>query len=208
MDLELLEGHPITDAEMNEIKAEFHPGNTVNVNILFPVGAILPMSGNLAPDGFLPCDGRVVDIEDYPNLANYYEQAQGSKNFYGGDGTTTFGVPDLRGEFLRGSGTNSHSGQGSGSIVGQHQDATEIRYVQITDQSSASIQFLDSTDWADIVRNNQDSVIRVTGTQENPTYNKLIKGTYQATQDTSGRTLPASKTSRPTNTSVLYCVKY
>ena len=39
----------------------------------------------------------------------------------------SFGIPDLRGEFLRGTGTNSHVNGGNGAGVGEHQDATAIR---------------------------------------------------------------------------------
>ena len=39
-----------------------------------------------------------------------------------GDGVTTFKVPNLLGEFLRGTGTNSYTNQGSGANVGVHQD--------------------------------------------------------------------------------------
>ena len=81
--------------------------------------------GNNTPDYFLSCDGTVYNISDYPYLAEHFKTEFGSYNYFGGNGTTTFAVPDLRGEFLRGTGTNSHASQGSGESVGIHQDGTE-----------------------------------------------------------------------------------
>lgn len=52
-----------------------------------------------APDGYLICNGVVYNISDYPILG----PKLGST--YGGNGTTTFGVPDLRGRVPVGVGT-------------------------------------------------------------------------------------------------------
>ena len=48
-------------------------------------------AGNFAPVGYLPCDGRLVNIAD--NDALYMLLG----TTYGGDGQVTFGLPDLRG---------------------------------------------------------------------------------------------------------------
>jgi microcystin-dependent protein len=60
------------------------------------VGNIAFFVQSIAPSGFLICDGSVYNIEDYLALANVLGDA------YGGDGITTFAVPDLRGQFVRG----------------------------------------------------------------------------------------------------------
>lgn len=49
-------------------------------------------SSDNADDSWLPCDGRTLTISSYPELANFYKNALGSINYYGGDGTTTFKV--------------------------------------------------------------------------------------------------------------------
>lgn len=90
-------------------------------NTASPVGTINAYGGTTAPDGWLLCQGQAVSRTDYSELFSVI-----GTNFGGGDGSTTFNVPDLRGEFLRGAGTNGHSGQGSGGTVGQHQNATEV----------------------------------------------------------------------------------
>lgn len=56
-----------------------------------PVGAELPFHGGTVPDGFLLMYGQTVNIADYPALFTVL----GTQ--HGGDGVTTFGIPDSRG---------------------------------------------------------------------------------------------------------------
>ena len=79
-----------------------------------PIGVVSAYMGTTAPNNYLICDGTAYNISDYQNLADHIKNNFGSYNFFGGDGTTTFAVPDLRGEFLRGAGN-------SGGAVGEHQ---------------------------------------------------------------------------------------
>jgi microcystin-dependent protein len=48
------------------------------------------------PAGTVLPDGSVLNIVDYPLLAAHYEAVYGFANHHGGDGVTTFGVPDTR----------------------------------------------------------------------------------------------------------------
>jgi hypothetical protein len=59
-----------------------------------PIGTINPYMGTVAPIGWLACDGTVYNISDYPDLATHIASQFGSTNFFGGDGVTTFAVPD------------------------------------------------------------------------------------------------------------------
>lgn len=61
------------------------------------VGKIEPFARTVAPIGWLECDGQAVNRTDYPNLF-----LQIGTLFGAGNGTTTFNLPDLRGEFIRG----------------------------------------------------------------------------------------------------------
>ena len=79
-----------------------------------PTGTILSFMGTIAPTGYVICDGTEYNITSHTNLANFIKEQFGSYNYFGGDGETTFAVPDLRGEFLRGSGK-------TGGEVGLHQ---------------------------------------------------------------------------------------
>ncbi|TCJ12643.1 phage tail protein [Flaviaesturariibacter flavus] len=55
------------------------------------VGEIKMIGFSYAPDGWLPCDGRLVPITQFQALFSLLG------NKYGGDGRTNFGLPDLRG---------------------------------------------------------------------------------------------------------------
>lgn len=62
-----------------------------------PIGTRGYFEGQTAPQGWLICDGSTKNIADYPDLATYIASQQGSVNYYGGDGTTTFGLPTMSG---------------------------------------------------------------------------------------------------------------
>jgi microcystin-dependent protein len=60
-----------------------------------PVGHIISHMGNNAPAHYLICDGTEYTIEDYPDLAQHFIDEFGSVNCFGGDGVTTFAVPNI-----------------------------------------------------------------------------------------------------------------
>jgi phage-related tail fiber protein len=100
----------------------------------FPIGAVIAYAGNnpsALGQGWLPCDGRSLPINDtYRPLFN----AIGTVN--GGNGSSEFNLPDYRGRFLRGvdhgagrdpdasSRTASASGGATGDSVGSVQGDT------------------------------------------------------------------------------------
>jgi microcystin-dependent protein len=57
-------------------------------------GMIIDVPKLPVPLGFLECDGTIYNVPDYPDLAAYLGSS------YGGDGTTTFGVPNYKGRVL------------------------------------------------------------------------------------------------------------
>jgi microcystin-dependent protein len=61
------------------------------------VGSIAPFSTPEAPEGWLECNGQEVDRQKYIKLFNIIGETFGK-----GDGKTTFKLPDLRGQFVRG----------------------------------------------------------------------------------------------------------
>jgi microcystin-dependent protein len=76
------------------------------------VGAIMLFGGPYAPEGWILADGRSLKISDNPVLYSLY----GTR--FGGDGVTTFNVPDLRGRFVFGA-TNSGTIGGAGGAEKQ-----------------------------------------------------------------------------------------
>ena len=63
----------------------------------FPAGSVIYHAANTAPSGFLKADGATVSRSTYSDLFAAIGTTYGA-----GDGSTTFLVPDLRGEFMRG----------------------------------------------------------------------------------------------------------
>lgn len=55
------------------------------------VGEIRMFAGNFAPSGWMLCQGQLIPISEYETLFNLI----GTN--YGGDGQSTFALPDLRG---------------------------------------------------------------------------------------------------------------
>jgi microcystin-dependent protein len=55
------------------------------------VGEIRMFAGNFQPDGWMFCEGQLLPISEYETLFNLIGTT------YGGDGQSTFGLPDLRG---------------------------------------------------------------------------------------------------------------
>lgn len=179
-------------------------------NVTTPTGSIIAQMGNVAPDGYLFCDGTEYNISDYKTLADYIKTQFGSYNYWGGNGTTTFAVPDLRGEFLRGTGTASRN-EGSGTSVGAHQNATVIPtiHTRITADGRGFIWFNNSklssnndayTNYMDKGNINRTTPIYQVGFASDSNNN--------ATEGWGSTSAVASYTTRPTNTSVLYCIKY
>ena len=62
-----------------------------------PIGTVAYFDGTQAPVGWLLCNGGTHNITDYPELAAYFASHHGRSNYYGGNGTTTFGVPLQKG---------------------------------------------------------------------------------------------------------------
>jgi microcystin-dependent protein len=72
-------------------------GNTIVS--LFPPGIVMPYAGVVNPmpfQGWLPCDGNIYSIASQPALYSVIGF------LYGGNGSSTFGVPDLRGRVIAG----------------------------------------------------------------------------------------------------------
>jgi microcystin-dependent protein len=84
-----------------------------------PPGVIFPYASSATPVGFLECNGAAVSRTTYAALF-----AAIGTTFGSGDGSTTFNVPDLRGEFMR---FYDHGrGVDSGRVFGSAQsDATK-----------------------------------------------------------------------------------
>ena len=77
-------------------------------------GSVIIMPVNTVPTGYLECDGSAISRTTYADLFTVISTTYGS-----GDGSTTFNIPDLRGEFIRG--WDNGRGQDSGRSIGTSQ---------------------------------------------------------------------------------------
>ncbi len=78
---------------------------------IFPTGGITDFAGSTAPTGYLMCYGQIVNVADYPRLFSVIGAT------YGGNGVTTFGIPDLRGRVT--AGKDNMGGTPAGRLTGQ-----------------------------------------------------------------------------------------
>ncbi|WP_231421465.1 phage tail protein [Pseudomonas sp. Leaf59] len=93
----------------------WHSGN-FDPNALLPTGTSIAFASSSVPVGFLKENGAAVSRTVYANLFAVIG------TFYGaGDGSTTFNLPDSRGEFFRGA--DDGRGVDSGRAVGSWQDS-------------------------------------------------------------------------------------
>ena len=68
------------------------------------VGEIRMFGGNFAPAGWMFCEGQLLPISENETLFNLIGTT------YGGDGQSTFALPDLRGRLPNHQGTNPGTG--------------------------------------------------------------------------------------------------
>lgn len=83
------------------------------------IGFCLPFYGETAPSGTLACDGSAISRAAYPELFAVLGIKAGA-----GDGVSTFNLPDLRGEFIRG--WDAGRGVDAGRVLGSYQPGTKI----------------------------------------------------------------------------------
>jgi phage-related tail fiber protein len=146
------------------------------------------MAAPSVPAGFLECNGATVKRSDYPALFSLIGTTYGA-----GDSSTTFTLPDLRGEFIRGwdSGRTIDSGRALGSL--QLDSIQNIQGSLGLDDASISIPFTGPFYNAG----------RTNNTGARFSIGRGVKVGFD-----SSRTVRASTETRPRNVSLLYCVKY
>ncbi|MGB1307801.1 MAG: phage tail protein [Oceanihabitans sp.] len=80
----------------------FSYSNTTKAQTEPFIGQITMFAGNFAPQGWAKCDGQLLAISQHSALFSLLG------TYYGGDGETTFGLPDFRGR------VPIHNGNGPG----------------------------------------------------------------------------------------------
>jgi microcystin-dependent protein len=155
-----------------------------------PVGEIIALGLDTAPKNFVYCDGTAVSRSTYAELFSKV-----GTNYGNGDGSTTFNLPDFRGQFLRGqddgTGTDpdaalrtSTNGGNTGDNVGSEQS---------DELGSHNHQYT----WG---ANSAGGAVGM-----NQLYNFLGSANNIAAQTTASR---GGDETRPTNISVRYYIRY
>jgi len=75
------------DMFVNKLNSEL---SARSVGGIVPIGGLIDYGGTTAPDNWVFAFGQLLNIVDYEELFTAYSTT------YGGNGTTTFGVPDCR----------------------------------------------------------------------------------------------------------------
>jgi microcystin-dependent protein len=84
------------------------------------IGEIRAFGFNFAPQNWAFCNGQPMNISDNPTLFNVIGTT------YGGNGTTTFNMPNLQGQVPMHWGT----GPGGNTVIGQVQGTTQVTLTQ------------------------------------------------------------------------------
>ena len=148
-----------------------------------PSGAVMPFAMNSAPTGWLAANGSAVSRTTYATLFTAIGTTYGA-----GDGSTTFLLPDLRGYFVRGAGTNADA-TASGTFGVKQADAFQGHYHSATTNA--------------VRLPGGGATAAGTGTQ--PTTG-TVTVTAPTTDGTNGTPRTAAET-RPANIAMLYCIK-
>lgn len=86
-----------------------------------PSGSVFCMAVDVVPTGYLECDGSAVSRTTYAALFAVVGVIYGA-----GDGSSTFNVPDLRGEFIRG--FDNGKGTDSGRSIASSQGGSNLSH--------------------------------------------------------------------------------
>jgi len=140
-----------------------------------PAGMVSMFGNSTAPTGWLECNGAAVSRTTYSDLF-----ANIGTTFGTGDGTTTFNLPELRGEFIRG--WDNSRGIDSGRTFGSFQYGTGL------DEQAQ-----------------QDVTMRMDN-QDSAAYNTRSVSGIPGDNGTN-RTYSMYKT-RPRNVAFMVCIKY
>ena len=90
------------------------------------IGEIMVFAGNYAPRNWIKCEGQLLPVAQYTAVFSVLGTT------YGGDGRTTFGVPDLRGRVAM------HAGRGPGLTSRRAGERGGVESVQLTQATMPS----------------------------------------------------------------------
>lgn len=153
---------------------------TAAIAAAMPAGSVVPFCGTSAPSGWLFCYGQTVSRTTYPALFSAIGTTFGS-----GDGSTTFGLPDLRGRVIAGKDDmgGSAASRLSASVAGSTLGA--VGGAETHTLTSAQIPAHTHTASTNTVADHTHSSITGTGSMSNiSTGGATVVGTTNSTGNT------------------------
>lgn len=183
----------------------------ININNEKDTGIIIACSTSTmlnSPLGFLKCDGSAVSRTDFSRLFSVIGTTYGT-----GNGSTTFNLPDLRGEFLRG--FDDGRTVDSGRVIGTVQSAQNLSHSHTVNSHSHDLS--NHTHISGPFAYNAGLFGSLSGNsvQYAGAWNDLSQTPYTGgpSSNNSGSTSPGTNSNggtdlRPRNVAVSYFIKY
>ena len=158
-----------------------------------PASTIIYVAKNTAPTGYLKANGAAISRTTYADLF-----AAIGTTFGSGNGSTTFNVPDLRGEFIRA--WDDARGVDSGRSFGSAQSSENLAH-----RHNTTIDGVASTSRSQQSQTNLTSYHTADGGYEGY-YARGTSSSVEATGSVSSTS--GGSESRPRNIALLACIKY
>lgn len=162
-------------------------------------GTVISFAGSSAPTGYLTCDGSAVSRSTYASLFAAIGTTWGA-----GNSTTTFNIPDLRGYFLRGSGTSAIDPD-SPRAVGSAQAESYLNHSHTATDSGHTHAF--STTSGSFFWGSDGTFGGTYGQGGGQLFYRSATATGNANITVATSTTGGAET-RPDNVAVLYCIKF
>ena len=168
-------------------------------------GTIIQFAGSLAPYGYVSCEGQALSRSYFATLFAAIGTTWGA-----GNGTTTFNIPDLRGMFLRGTGTNAtgSSAGAAGPAVGGYAADTYLNHSHtITDPGHAHSASGGASAGALVSVGGSTGTAFNYGSGTGVFYYNTTTGASNTNIAVNNSTTGGTET-KPKNYGILYCIKY
>ena len=170
-----------------------------------PVGTILTFGASTPPSGFLECNGSAISRSTYASLFSILSTTHGA-----GDGSSTFNLPDLRGQFVRG--WDNSAGVDASRVFGSTQTDQNKNHTHTTDSVTLtggirkiSEGFLSGGSATGVFTKTSDGNNSITGSSStSPVGGVDFDGTHSHTISSSGGGTEA----RPKNVALMYIIKF
>ena len=170
-----------------------------------PTGAVFCVAVATIPTGYLECNGAAVSRTTYAALFSFVGTQYGA-----GNGSTTFNLPDLRGEFIRG--FDNGKGVDSGRSIGSNQTGQNLSHDHDADASATSnVSDPGHRHNARGFGNDDDGGNQFTGSGNNDVRNNAIEdattGISVATNVSIDVDNDGGNEARPRNVAMMYIIK-